>query len=312
MLKEGKHFDSVMDDEDKKDVRSNPQDDINNLEFSLVTDNRSLQKELTTHRLNDATATVVKMVIASGLYPQYAVVDPTNNFRVGHDQFAHCISKPFCVIHPNSAHGQIPETLQTDVDSEARSAFHQFIFFGLLLETSKSYLCNSCRIPSTFLLVTARNIVAISHILLCCDGFVELEFVKEEDCSHVLEKAIEIRHLFLESIDRKLNSDEYTSCRELEKKIVNFAKLQCPYSIRRKVNAPKSMDCGIFDENGEEHPLFASGLNHHFMDEEEIQNDQELDEEFDAKKVDEKKLRGRKFFVNIAISLCFLKIMLRF
>ncbi|KAI1724583.1 EF hand associated domain-containing protein [Ditylenchus destructor] len=296
ILKQGKHFDSIMEDLEGK---ADQQDDINSLEFSLNTDNQSIQKELTSHRLNDATANIIKMIIASGLYPQFALIDPSNNFKVGHDQFAHCPTKPFCVIHPNSALGQTPEVLQIDHDSEGRSSLHQFLFFGLLLETAKSYLCNSSRIPALYLLINARNVTTTASNVISCDGFVEFHFMKEADAWDVLEKTCEIRRQFSDAITMKLCNDDYGNRRDLEKKIVNFAKLSYQFSIRRKVDPSKNIPCGIFDTDGEEHSLALTEQANKFMDEEEMEQDKQLDEEFDAKKTDEEKLRGREIFCEI-------------
>jgi len=302
LLKEGRHFDTLMDAVHEQEGQGEPvtqsaQDDINSLEFSLVTDNRNLQRELTSHKLNDVVACVVKMIVAAGLYPQYAVVDPTNNFRTGHDQFVHSSSKPFCVLHPNSALGQTPEVLRLESDL---SPSHQLIYYGLLLETTKPYVCNSTRIPAIFLLITARNVSRLDSKSLSCDGFVELKYHSADDCSEVLERAIEIRKRFLFSIDQKLRSDDYGSYRDLEKRIVNFAKLHHPFAIRRLVDPPKLQQCGIFTESGEEHPSSCAELTEQrpagLADEEELEQDKMLDEQFDAKKLDDHQLKGRHYF----------------
>lgn len=77
---------------------------------------------------------------------------------MGHDLFAHTTSKPFVVVHPNSSLGQLPESLQEEGNNKNYLPYRQIIFYGLLLETTKSYLCNSCRIPALFLLFSARNV----------------------------------------------------------------------------------------------------------------------------------------------------------
>jgi hypothetical protein len=59
-----------------------PQDDINTLEFALMKNQREVHNELSTHKLNDTTAIILKMIIATGLYPQFAVEDNHNNHRV--------------------------------------------------------------------------------------------------------------------------------------------------------------------------------------------------------------------------------------
>jgi hypothetical protein len=62
------------------------------------------------------------------------------------------------VLHPNSALGQIPESLDIPKDEQGSSPSHQLIYYGLLLETTKPFLCNSARIPALFLLIAARNV----------------------------------------------------------------------------------------------------------------------------------------------------------
>lgn len=103
ILKEGQHFDTIMDEPSQFDGKflfkkqknsfidsvkknnTNINDDINSLEFSIITDNRTMQRELKAHKVNDTTATIIKMIIAMGLYPQYTIIESSNNFRVGNN-----------------------------------------------------------------------------------------------------------------------------------------------------------------------------------------------------------------------------------
>jgi hypothetical protein len=264
------------------------------LEFTLLKDNKELVKELTSHKLNDTTASVIKMVIAAGLYPQLAVEDVHNNHRAGHDQFAHTAKKPFGVLHPNSSLGQIPECLDIPKDPDGASAFHQIIFFGLMLETTKPFLCNTARIPALFLLVTARNITRTSPQILSCDGFVEFHFSRMDHCDEALQWACDIRRLFLQCVERKLYGEDYGSYRDLQRKIVHFTKSDVPYSIKRFVNPPKTMPSGIFTEDGEELLLFATADD--FSNEPKSEADMQMDLEFDEKKVDEKTLGEKAYF----------------
>nr|CAD2146002.1 unnamed protein product [Meloidogyne enterolobii] len=235
-----------------------------------------------------------------GIYPQYAVVDPANNFREGHDQFAHTPSKPFVVIHPNSSLGQRPEALRIEIDLDGRSFQHQFIFYGLLLETTKPYLCNTCRIPATFLLIIARNITLVKPNILCCDGFIEFNFVEEEDLLQVLNKAIELRHLLLKSVELKLNNDEYADFKDVCKNIVKFSRMQNSFSLRRRIDPPKHLRYGIFTANGEEYikNKFLEGNEQLFNEfkfgsiEEEIA----LENELNLNLIDEKKIKGKEYF----------------
>uniref|UniRef100_A0A914H4K2 ATP-dependent RNA helicase DHX34 n=1 Tax=Globodera rostochiensis TaxID=31243 RepID=A0A914H4K2_GLORO len=308
VLREGQHFDTIMERnrEEESHLLANAQEQIQHLEFSLVTGGKGMERELGSHRLDDNIATELKLVLAAGLYPQYGVLDPTNNFREGHDQFAHTPSKPFVVLHPNSALGQRPDVLRLDdLDSEAHSAQHQLIYFGLLLETTKPYLCNSCRIPATFLLVIARNITCVSPCVLCCDGFVEFHFLKARHCDHSLEFACRVRSLFLQSVEHKLRSDDYGDCRELERLIIKFARLQHPFSIRRRIDPPKSMEYGVFTADGMQHPLSASLVvsSADGFDGAGDEEDAELDAQLDKRRAEEEQQqqqqKGREYFCDV-------------
>uniref|UniRef100_A0A914C233 Helicase C-terminal domain-containing protein n=1 Tax=Acrobeloides nanus TaxID=290746 RepID=A0A914C233_9BILA len=295
VLKHGQHFDTIMNVVEEGDQAPTAQDDINSLEFALMKNRDEVSKELSSHKLNETTAILLKMIVAIGIYPQFAVEDPHNNHRIGTDQFAHTFNKPFVVLHPNSALGQMPEALDIPVDDQGQSHLHQLVYFGLLLETTKPFLCNSARIPALFLLIAARNITCKDPQTLSCDGFIEFRFSRVDYCTEVLDKVSEIRRQFIHCVERKLRGDDYRS-RELERSIVKFAKSEIPFSIKRNVNPPKFMDNGIFMENGEEYTGASFFQAKDFFNTNEpTEEDQMVDEELDEKKVDEKKL-GKKYF----------------
>ncbi|CAK5089498.1 unnamed protein product [Meloidogyne enterolobii] len=310
ILREGQHFDTILEksgrgleEEEEKERRGpqmleNTQDQIQHLEFSLLSSGKALERELATHKFDDILAIQLKLILAMGIYPQYAVVDPANNFREGHDQFAHTPSKPFVVIHPNSSLGQRPEALRIEIDLDGRSSQHQFIFYGLLLETTKPYLCNTCRIPATFLLIIARNITLVKPNILCCDGFIEFNFVEEEDLLQVLNKAIELRHLLLKSVELKLNNDEYADFKDVCKNIVKFSRMQNSFSLRRRIDPPKHLRYGIFTANGEEYikNKFLEGNEPLFNEFKFGSVEEEIALENELNLIDEKKIKGKEYF----------------
>lgn len=63
-------------------ILDNAQEQIQHLEFSLVTGGKGMERELRSHRLDDNIATELKLILAAGLYPQFAMLDPANNCRV--------------------------------------------------------------------------------------------------------------------------------------------------------------------------------------------------------------------------------------
>lgn len=154
-LKEGHHFDTIM---EHAAEGAEPQDDINSLEFQVLVNDAEVTEQLRTHKLNHERALLLQLVVAVGLYPQLAVEDVHNNHRAGVEQFAHAVQKPFTILHPNSALGQAPEALEVQKDKRGFSTAHSLIFYGLLLETTKPFLCNSARVPALMLVLFARNV----------------------------------------------------------------------------------------------------------------------------------------------------------
>ena len=57
---------------------------------------------------------MLKLILSSGLYPQFGVADEHNNYKSGCDQLFHARVKPFNVLHPNSIFASQPEILQLD------------------------------------------------------------------------------------------------------------------------------------------------------------------------------------------------------
>ncbi|EYC14512.1 hypothetical protein Y032_0040g248 [Ancylostoma ceylanicum] len=67
--------------------------------------------------------------------------------------------KPFSLIHPNSSIAQYhAESLDERADNEGRSVRHQIPFYGLLLETTKPYICNVLPLPALAVLLFAKKV----------------------------------------------------------------------------------------------------------------------------------------------------------
>lgn len=64
---------------------------------------------------------------------------------------------------------------------------------------------------------------------MLCDEFVEFLFEDETNCNDVLKEACKIRFQFYQSILNKLNIDEYSNVKEMQKNILNFAKLNVKF-----------------------------------------------------------------------------------
>lgn len=64
---------------------------------------------------------------------------------------------------------------------------------------------------------------------MLCDEFVEFLFENEVNCNDILKIACKIRHQFYQSIQNKLNIDDYGNVKDLQKIILNFAKLDVKF-----------------------------------------------------------------------------------
>ncbi|KHJ75584.1 hypothetical protein OESDEN_24800 [Oesophagostomum dentatum] len=95
--------------------------------------------------------------------------------------------KPFSLIHPNSSIAQYhAESLAARCDSEGRSVSHQIPFYGLLLETTKPYICNVLPLPALSLLLFAKKVMCDDWKLVLVDDFVEISFARNQQCEEVL------------------------------------------------------------------------------------------------------------------------------
>ncbi|CAD5215772.1 unnamed protein product [Bursaphelenchus okinawaensis] len=245
-LKEGQHFDTIL---DQTDENTEPQDDINSLEFQVLIDDADMTQQLNSHKLDFDRGLIIQFIISMGLYPHLAIEDAHNNHRTGSEQFAHCATKPFTIVHPNSSLS--PEAMEINKDKHGFSEGHQLIFYGLLLETTKPFLCNNTRVPALLLTLFCRNVSMTSPTSFSCDGFADFVFRTEHDTKRVLEKATVIREMIQNTISEKvLGNDIGYATTVLTKKIIKFFKDLRVFKLNRFVNPPKELSDGIFGLDG--------------------------------------------------------------
>ncbi|KAK6023107.1 helicase associated domain protein, partial [Ostertagia ostertagi] len=85
------------------------------------------------------------------------------------------------------------ETLEPHADSEGRSVRHKILFYGLLLETTKPYICNVLPLPALNLLLFAKKVICDDWKSVLVDEFVEMTFSRESHCKEILQITIQIR-----------------------------------------------------------------------------------------------------------------------
>ncbi|CAO4375068.1 unnamed protein product [Caenorhabditis nigoni] len=260
VLNANKHFDKILEDKEEEDLEAEKDPlkaDVKTVEFLLSHKQRDVETIRKTHKISRRTAEVVRVIIAAGLYPNFSILDPVNKYGYGQEMYSHTRLKPFTQIHPNSSIAQYhPESIDPRQSSEGFSQLHQIPFYGLLLETTKPYICNVMPVPAVYSLLVAQKIVIEEDwTLLIVDDFLELKFRKSEDCRSVILDAKEIRYELTKGLAAKLVGEEGFSSRRLTKYIEllnqSIVEKGIELAVKRNIHPPKVLTgIGIHSPDG--------------------------------------------------------------
>ncbi|XP_011135591.1 probable ATP-dependent RNA helicase DHX34 [Harpegnathos saltator] len=248
-------FEIQLEDNDE----DNGELDIKDIEFRMRNDSNQVQNLLTA-----ATAcsykdlTMLKIILCSGLYPQFACADEFNYCKSMSEQLFHTKAKQYVLLHPMSFFGNHPEVLQVEeVDVVSISGFksktpvspkHQILAYLSLLETTKPYLVNTLRMPAAqTLLLFAREIDTNSTFsIIACDSWLMLEFPVPDTGQTLLMKATKLRNEWDFLLNHQLQvSDETNDTKQdfskieqsLTRKLIEYMNTTIPYTIKRLLPA---------------------------------------------------------------------------
>ncbi|XP_071561060.1 probable ATP-dependent RNA helicase DHX34 isoform X3 [Temnothorax nylanderi] len=157
-------FDIQLEDNDE----DNGELDIKDIEFRMRNDSSQVQNLLTASTAcSYKDLTMLKLILCSGLYPQFACADEFNYCKSISEQLFHTKAKPYVALHPMSFFGNHPQVLQIDeADITPMPGFksktpvsskHQILAYLSLLETTKPYLVNTLRMPA------AQTLLLFAH-----------------------------------------------------------------------------------------------------------------------------------------------------
>ncbi|KAH8408892.1 hypothetical protein KR009_003362, partial [Drosophila setifemur] len=237
-------------------------EDMRDVDFRLRHDARQLALLERSARLDrHRDVVLLKLLIASGFYPQLAIGDEFNYCKGGGQQFFHTRLKPFLSQHPNSHFAKHFELLRLcDSDLLPKPDFytpkhpfsgrHQLLCYQSLLETAKPYLMNCIRLPAVQALLlfgfAIDTNVGITQIV--CDGWLGLDLPTPGTGMQLLSRAIELRRRWSSQLYAKL--DELNEKREGEmplctsdgsnslwRDLLDFMGLDMAYAIRRVLPA---------------------------------------------------------------------------
>lgn len=238
-----------LEDTDDK-VESEDEVDIKDIEFKIQHDKNQVKELSRTGRdFTYRDLLILKIILCSGLYPQFAIADEHNSYKPGSDQLFHTKVKPFVILHPMGIFANQPEVLQlndsdiidhpTFKSRQTISSKHQLVVYVSLLETTKPYLVNTMRCPAiqSLLLFSQSVDTNCDFSRLVFDAWLEVRFPEAECSQDLATQAITIRKLWDDILQIKLQKKECNSEQLLVKKLIAFLQEEVYYTIRRLLAA---------------------------------------------------------------------------
>lgn len=235
--------------------------DIKDVEFRMRNDSTQVQSLLTASTAcSYKDLTMLKLILCSGLYPQFACADEFNYCKSLSEQLFHTKAKPYVALHPVSFFGNHPEVLQVEEPDVVSipgyksktpvSTKHQMLAYLSLLETTKPYLVNTLRVPAAqTLLLFAREIDTNGTCsIIICDSWLMLEFPVPDNGQNLLLKAVRLRSkwdLLLNQQLRGSSTDVASNVRQdfsaversLTRELIEYMYTTLPYTIKRLLPA---------------------------------------------------------------------------
>ncbi|XP_068709593.1 probable ATP-dependent RNA helicase DHX34 [Montipora foliosa] len=252
--------------------------DIRDLEFKLTHDLDKLQagsmarRSFTLREIN-----LLKIILCSGLYPNFAIPDEGNTCKRDSEQLFHSQSKQFLLVHPTSVYATRPDLLQpadtpyqpsSSSKSKAEySSNHQLLAFVSLLETNKPYLVNAMRVPALQTLVLFAQALDTNADLtrLIVDSWLEICLLDSVTGQTMLTAVQQLRATWTRLLKLRFDSEKKNEGLErksetrrnrerdlevlLAKKLSEFLDSNFRYSLRRLL--PSENQHLYFGPNGE-------------------------------------------------------------
>ncbi|XP_029161451.1 probable ATP-dependent RNA helicase DHX34 isoform X1 [Nylanderia fulva] len=237
--------------------------DIKDIEFRMRNDSSQVQNLLTASTAcSYKDLTMLKLILCSGLYPQFACADEFNYCKSMSEQLFHTKAKPYVALHPMSFFGNHPQVLQIEeVDIISISGFksknpvspkHKILAYLSLLETTKPYLVNTLRMPAAqTLLLFAREIDTNSIFsLMVCDSWLMLEFPVPDSGQTLLMRATKLRNKWDFLLKQQLQGSDDANNemkdfskieQNLTQELIEYMHTTVPYTIKRLLPADLKM-----------------------------------------------------------------------
>ncbi|XP_029667899.1 probable ATP-dependent RNA helicase DHX34 isoform X3 [Formica exsecta] len=215
-------FDIQLEDNDDDDGEL----DIKDIEFRMRNDSNQVQNLLTaSSACSYKNLTMLKLILCSGLYPQFACADEYNYCKSMSEQLFHTKAKPYVALHPMSFFGNHQQLLQIE-EADVIS------------------------IPG----FKSKNPVSPKHQILAyqiaCDSWLMLEFPVPDSGQTLLIRATKLRNKWDFLLNRRLQESDDTNDetkdfskieQSLTQELIEYMHTTVPYTIKRLLPADLKM-----------------------------------------------------------------------
>jgi len=181
-----------------KKVEEQEEVDIRELDFMLTHDLDKLSKD-SARKLSLHDVNVLKVILASGLYPNMAIADELNPVRRDSDQLFHTRWKEFVILHPTSV-------FSVSQDPSQQISLSDTLAYVSLLETNKPYAVNITRCPALHTLLLFANTIDTTKdcTRLAVDNWLEFELNSSKTGERLLIVVHQLRLMMQNFLHHKL------------------------------------------------------------------------------------------------------------
>ncbi|KAI8988337.1 P-loop containing nucleoside triphosphate hydrolase protein [Mycotypha africana] len=186
--------------------------DIRELEFTLMNNIRQLRSRA--HTLSEREIQIIKLILCSSLYPQFAIGDEHNPYRKSNELIFHTQAKSFLSIHPSSVFSNHAELIQGHTGKERKddktveeSLYQQLLCYLQLLETNKPFIVNLTRIPGIHALLMFGKTIDINTdcSVIVVDSYFVIKFRTTQVAEFVLYLSYQLRSEWNELLNLRIS-----------------------------------------------------------------------------------------------------------
>ncbi|KAJ3371791.1 DEAH (Asp-Glu-Ala-His) box polypeptide 34 [Kappamyces sp. JEL0680] len=207
-----------MEDEEDEQVLAEPET-IHELEFRLNNNAKAMLADSDVPNLSHRELTIIKLIVASGLYPNIAVCDPANHSRPNNEQFFHTKSKLFLHMVPSSVFAWNPELLhgtaqKPSATQETLASLHELrlhqdvLIYVQVLETTKPFILNPIMVPALPVTLLFAKKIDIAHDLahVVVDEWIDIAFDDPQEAAKLLTLGNWLRYAWQARISQRIGN----------------------------------------------------------------------------------------------------------